>query len=79
MIESLSPALFVTFAFGALIFILFMLLPAFFAVERKNASNEKQNCQLKISSMEQIDEHKVDSLVVRRLAEVIAVLPDMES
>lgn len=79
MIESLSPALFVTFVFGALIFILFMFLPALFAVERKNASNEKQNCQLKISPMEQIDEHEVDNLVVRRLAEVIAILPDMES
>ena len=85
MIESLSPALFATFAFGALIFFLCMFLPALFAVQKKRTveekalTDEKRNCQLKIAPMERMDEDEVDNFVVRRLAEVIAVLPDIES
>lgn len=77
--------MFVTFAFGALIFFLFMFLPALFAVQKKGTADkkaltdDKRNCQLKMAPMERMDEHEVDNFVVRRLAEVIAVLPDIES
>ena len=85
MIETVTPAAFVMFAFGVVIFILLMFLPSLLGPDRQNADKEKTvdfeklKREQKMVSIEVADGTMLDLSVVKRCAEVIAVLRDLES
>jgi hypothetical protein len=87
MIENLAPTTFVALAFGVVIFILLMFLPALLELRKprdagpRKIMNDVATCesQMKIASMERAEEIEVDQALVKKMANVLSVLPNLET
>jgi hypothetical protein len=91
MIPNPTPAMFVILIFGLSTFLFIMLLPALFELKRpKDAGPRKimdsvitvQRFQLgQIISLANVEEEKLglDQVLVKKIAEIIAFLPNLEA
>jgi hypothetical protein len=79
--------MFITLASGVVVFILVMFLPALFELRNPEDSGPRKIMdgasealsQMKISSLERGEETQVDRALVKKIASVLSVLPDLES
>jgi len=79
--------MFIALASGVVVFILVMFLPALFELRNPKDSGPRKIMdgasealsQMKISSLERGEETQVDRALVKKIASVLSVLPDLES
>jgi hypothetical protein len=82
-----SVMMFVTLASGVVVFILVMFLPALFELRNPKDSGPRKLLdesldavsQMKIASLERGEETLADPALVKKVASVLSVLPDLES
>jgi len=78
---------FITLFFGVVIFILFVFLQAFLGlknprdggpatIEKKVASNK---CQVQLACMERSEETETDSAILKKIADILSTLPNIET
>jgi len=87
MIENLASTTFIALAFGVVIFILLMFLPALLELRRPRDAGPRKimndlatyESQMKIASMERAEEIEVDQALVKKMANVLSVLPSLET
>jgi hypothetical protein len=86
MLENLSQTMFVALAFGVVMFVLFMFLPALLELRkprdagpRKIMEDTSGDRKLKIASMEETEEIDVDQAIVKRLSNILSALPNLEA
>lgn len=88
MTLDLAPiVMFVSIAFGVMIFILLLFLPALFELRNPRDAGPRKimsetvdsENQMKITSMERNEEIAVDQALLKKVASVISVLPDLET
>jgi hypothetical protein len=78
---------FVALASGVVVFVLVMFLPALFELKNPKDSGPRKIMdealdavsQMKIVSLERGEEIQVDQALVKKMASVLSVLPDLES
>jgi hypothetical protein len=79
--------MFIALASGVVVFILVMFLPALFELRNPKDSGPRKIMdgalealsQMKIASLERGEETQVDQALVKKVASVLSVLPDLES
>lgn len=87
MLENLALTTFVALAFGVVIFILLMFLPALLELRKpKDAGPRKimediitSESQMKIASIERAEEIEIDQVLIKKMANVLSVLPNLET
>lgn len=85
--ETAPVMMFVTLASGVVVFILIMFLPAVFKLTNPKDSGSRKITdeafdsvfQTKLASLEKGEETRPDRTLVKKLASVLSVLPDLES
>lgn len=78
---------FITLFCGVVIFILIMFLPAFLELRRPKDSGPRRieenvapsKYQAPLASMERSEEHEADSAVIKKVASILSVLPNLET
>ena len=87
MLENLALTMFVALAFGVVIFILLMFLPALVELRKPRDAGPRKimddviigESQMKIASMEKSEEIEIDQALVKKMANVLSVLPNLET
>jgi hypothetical protein len=87
MLENLALTTFVALAFGVVIFILLMFLPALLELRKPRDAGPRKimddiiigESQMKIASIEKSEEIEIDQALVKKMANVLSVLPNLET
>ena len=87
MLENLALTTFVALAFGVVIFILLMFLPALLELRKPRDAGPRKimddiiigEWQMKIASIEKSEEIEIDQALVKKMANVLSVLPNLET
>ena len=85
MIDGSTPVAFITLAFGVVVFVLIMFLPAVLELKKPRDSGPRKiiddadAASMKITSMEKAEEIQVDEALIKRVADVLAILPNLET
>jgi hypothetical protein len=87
MLENLALTTFVALAFGIVIFILLMFLPALLELRKPRDAGPRKimddiiigESQMKIASIEKSEEIEIDQALVKKMANVLSVLPNLET
>jgi len=87
MLENLALTTFVALAFGVVIFILLMFLPALVELRKPRDAGPRKimddviigESQMKIASIEKSEEIEIDQALVKKMANVLSVLPNLET
>jgi hypothetical protein len=86
-LDTTPVMMFVALASGVVVFVLVMFLPALFELKNPKDSGPRKIMddaldavsQMKIVSLERGEEIEVDQALVKKMASVLSVLPDLES
>jgi hypothetical protein len=86
-LDTTPVMMFVALASGVVVFVLVMFLPALFELKNPKDSGPRKIMddaldavsQMKIVSLERGEETQVDQALVKKMASVLSVLPDLES
>ena len=86
-LDTTPVMMFVALASGVVVFVLVMFLPALFELKNPKDSGPRKIMddaldavsQMKIVSLERGEEIQVDQALVKKMASVLSVLPDLES
>jgi hypothetical protein len=86
-LDTTPVMMFVALASGVVVFVLVMFLPALFELKNPKDSGPRKIVddaldavsQMKIVSLERDEETQVDQALVKKMASVLSVLPDLES
>jgi hypothetical protein len=87
MLENLALTTFVALAFGVVIFILLMFLPALVELRKPRDAGPRKimddviigESQMKIASIEKSEEIEIDQALFKKMANVLSVLPNLET
>ena len=86
MLENLPQTMFVALAFGVVIFVLFMFLPALLELRRPRDAGPRKIVEdvsagrkLEIASMEETEKIEVDQAIVKRISNILSTLPNLEA
>jgi hypothetical protein len=85
MLENVSPTMFVALAFGVVMFVLFMFLPALLELRRPRDAGPRKIVEdvspgrkLEIASMEETEKIEVDQAIVKKISNILSALPNLE-
>jgi hypothetical protein len=86
MLENLSQTMFVALAFGVVMFVLLMFLPALLELRKPRDAGPRKIMErtpggpkLNIASMEETEEIDVDQTIVKRVSNILSALPNLEA
>jgi hypothetical protein len=87
MLGNLPPTTLIALAFGVVMFVLFMFLPALLELRRPRDAGPRKimedafagESQMEIASMEEAEELKADQAVVKKVSIILSVLPNLEA
>jgi hypothetical protein len=87
MINDATPMMtFINIAIGVVIFILITFLPTVFELKKSHDKRSKSKdetatvrCWMDIASIESEDQIKTDHILVKKVADVISALPNLET